>query len=122
MIVWKLKPLCIIDVWEGGNPISLTPVECYNYGHNRQPTITIYLLCWDAFNLIILSGNIFIFNAPLSDFGAYVSSCIHVRQQTTLGSDNHIPSVMSAVLFLLYLFYLVELNRYSHIIFLGDIL
>ena len=77
MIVWKLKPLCIIDVWEGGNPISLTPVECYNYGHNRQPTITIYLLCWDAFNLIILSGNIFIFNAPLSDFGAYVSSCIH---------------------------------------------
>ena len=103
---------------KGGNPISLTPVDWYNYGHNRQPTITIYLLCWDAFNLIILSGNIFILNAPLSDFGAYASSCIHVTQQTTLGRGNHIPSVMSAVLFLLYLFYLVELNRYFHIIFI----
>ena len=116
MIVWKLKPLNQMSE-EGGNPISLTPVDWYNYGHNRQPTITIYLLCWAAFNLIILSGNIFIFNAPLSDFGAYASS-FHVRQQTTLGSGNHIPSVMSAVLFLLYLFYLVELNQYSHIIYI----
>ena len=61
---------------------------------------------------------IFYLNAPLSDFGAYASSCIHVTQQTTLGRGNHIPSVMSAVLFLLYLFYLVEQHQKNWIIFI----